>query len=246
MFKQCFSAFGGLAVAAAALLLTPQSTLAQHGGGHGGGGHGGGGHGGGGHGGGGHASGWHGGGGHPGGWHDGGWHDGWHGGHRGFYGYGFGLGYPWYYGGYYPWSYGYSDYPWHDGGYNYFEPYYYPYYGTPSYGYAPYYGSGSYTYQAPPSPDNAAHMTVRVPPDAQVWFENEATTQRGAVRNFDSPELAPGRDFTYDIRARWRQGDREVDQTRHVLVQAGTHVTVDFTAPAADQRQTTPTASSEL
>ena len=126
--------FGTLA--AAALLVTPLTAMAQHGGGghgmgggggwHGGGGMGGGWHGGGSWGGG----GWHGGGAWGGGWHGGGWHGGWHGHYCcGFFPFfpGFALGfaaaYPWYYWGD-PYWWGPGSYP-----YGYYNGYYNGYYG---------------------------------------------------------------------------------------------------------------------
>src|SRR4051812_34185215 len=40
--------------------------------------------------------------------------------------------------------------------------------------------------------DTIAHVTVRVPADANVWFENLPTTSTGPVREFNSPPLSPG------------------------------------------------------
>jgi uncharacterized protein (TIGR03000 family) len=82
--------------------------------------------------------------------------------------------------------------------------------------------------------DNLARLTVRVPPDAKVWFDDEPTSQQGPVRNFDSPPIDPGQEYTYDIRAQWRQGDREVERTKHVVVEAGKDITVDFTNPPTE------------
>jgi uncharacterized protein (TIGR03000 family) len=88
-------------------------------------------------------------------------------------------------------------------------------------------------YGAAPASSSAgtARMTVRVPPDAQIWFDDTATRQTGAVREFESPPLAPGKTYTYEIRAQWRVGGREVTQSRQIRVQAGGRVTVDFTSP---------------
>jgi uncharacterized protein (TIGR03000 family) len=74
----------------------------------------------------------------------------------------------------------------------------------------------------------AATMDVRVPADAEIWFEGTKTGQRGLTRTFVSPPLAKGQAFTYDIRARWKEGDKEVDQTRQINVRAGDHVQVYF------------------
>ena len=40
--------------------------------------------------------------------------------------------------------------------------------------------SGYPIYSAPVASDNEVHVTVRVPADAQVWFENQPTTQQGS------------------------------------------------------------------
>jgi uncharacterized protein (TIGR03000 family) len=228
MYRSILSVLAGL-LAAAAFAVTPGTALAQHHGGHGGG----------------HAghvsSGWHGGGG---GWHGGGWHDGgW--GHRGWgwggVGIGIGLGYPWY--GYGSRYYGYGYSPYYYGDTYTYSPYYYGdtgsfydttpyYYGSPSYDYStmPAYGDmGGSGYAYGSTADNAARVRVMVPPDAKVWFNDRATRQTGSERDFETPALQPGRDFTYDVKAQWRdQNGKEVTQTRHVDVRANSNVTVDF------------------
>jgi uncharacterized protein (TIGR03000 family) len=84
---------------------------------------------------------------------------------------------------------------------------------------------GTYT-----STENIAHITVRLPDrDARVWFEDQLTSQSGAVRTFESPELTSGQEYMYTIRAEWREGGRTVTQTRRVYLHAGDRVTVDFT-----------------
>ena len=80
---------------------------------------------------------------------------------------------------------------------------------------------------------NTALVTVYVPrAGAEVWFGDSATQQTGTVRQFQSPPLTPGRDYTYRITARWTGPDgRPVVQARDVTVRAGSQVTVDFTRP---------------
>jgi uncharacterized protein (TIGR03000 family) len=205
-----------VAVASFGLLLTPGTSWAQR---HGGGvGHGGGG--------------WHGDGG---GWHGGDWHGDGHGGWGNGFVWGLGLGY-----GLGAWpDYGYGGY--------YSSPYYYSsdYYYTPTYTYAApgttYYQQPGYVvspdttggyygnYTAQPATQNAADFTVRVPdPNAQVWFGNFQTQQRGAVREFESASLQPGQSYTFHIRARWMQNGQPVEQTRDVTAAAGQHVNVQF------------------
>jgi uncharacterized protein (TIGR03000 family) len=69
-----------------------------------------------------------------------------------------------------------------------------------------------------------------VPADAKLWFDGAATRQSGAVREFESPQLKPGKEYTYDVKAQWRDADgKEVTRTRRVDVRANANVTVDFT-----------------
>jgi uncharacterized protein (TIGR03000 family) len=238
------------------------------GGGHGGGGHGGGGHAGGGHVGGGHFGGSHSGGAHFNGGHFGGTHSGghqggyyhhgyggyYHGGHHHYPGYGYGLYgyYPYYdsgpyYGDYYPYDY-YGSSPSYDSGYTGSvvpaDPYpysapnlqpdwsNYPAY-QPAYSSAP-----SAVTSTVPAHGNAARLTVRVPPNAQVWFEGSETTSRGAVREFQSPPLTPGSWYVYEIRARWNDSGHETTQTQKVEVSAGSHVTVNFPVLSTTAGQT--------
>lgn len=244
MFKRGLLVLGAMAVVLAALTLSPSTALAAR---RGGGGW--------------HGGGWHGGGfagrGYVGrGWGGYGWGNryGWYGGRGwgwGLYGLGLGLGYglgwPYGYGyspywdgyggyyGYYPYSDSYSSYP-----YAYSETSYpelYPeqgYYGSyPTTSYAQDYYGATGAAPAAPAVDNSVNLRVIVPPDARVWFNGQPTTEQGRVRVFESPPLTPGRDYTYDIRAEWQDNGRPVTQTRHVDVQAGDSLTVDFMRPPA-------------
>jgi uncharacterized protein (TIGR03000 family) len=140
-------------------------------------------------------------------------------------------------GGYYaPYSYygglGYSPY-YLGSGYGYSPSYYYT---TPSYGVipmtyaqpAPMQIRQSY-YPVPTTVLQSVSVTVLVPAaDAQVWFENRATSQQGTERLFESPLLEPNHNFTYTIKARWLENGKAVDGERRVSVQAGQSVTVNF------------------
>jgi len=74
----------------------------------------------------------------------------------------------------------------------------------------------------------AAVFRVRVPADALVWFNDSKTEQTGAVRQFVSPRLAPVQAGVYDIRCRWEQNGRQMEQTRHVTVHAGDQLAINF------------------
>jgi len=96
---------------------------------------------------------------------------------------------------------------------------------------APYYGSMPAAPIADAS-DLTVHVTVRAPTDAEIWFGGTKTSQTGAVREFESPELKPGRQYTYEVRARWTQDGKAVSRTQSIEVSAGTRKTVDFTQSA--------------
>jgi uncharacterized protein (TIGR03000 family) len=99
------------------------------------------------------------------------------------------------------------------------------------------YGYGS-NYRLPPilpsilPPDSAARILVIVPDaEAQVWFDGKATTSRGLKRNFETPDLIPGKTYSYTIRAAWTESGQAKTAERVVEVIAGGQVTVDFTRP---------------
>jgi uncharacterized protein (TIGR03000 family) len=152
-------------------------------------------------------------------------------------GYPYGLGYGGYYGGYYAPVGGYAA--------DYYPPSYYSapdvsYYVTPQ---APQAPAGPAVYNlaepgagAPAAPqDPVAHVTVKVPADADVWFGQGKTQQTGTQREFVSPPLTPGKDFSYEVKARWMEDGKEVVQTRQVEVSAGAWKVIDFTKPVPEQ-----------
>ena len=74
-------------------------------------------------------------------------------------------------------------------------------------------------------------VTVLVPPDAEVFFDGAPTVQKGGERLFLSPPLPVGKKYHYDVVARWKEGDKTVQQTRQVEVAGGAKVRVDFLTP---------------
>jgi uncharacterized protein (TIGR03000 family) len=147
---------------------------------------------------------------------------------------------PWYHRGYYGGLYGsvYLSPLW--GSWDYFNPgYYYDY--TPSYYpvQPDYYSPPAGYYQmpgttvsnyAPATANYSARIEVIVPdPQAQLWFNDQATAQQGTTRRFDTPALKMGSSYTYTIRAVWRGIGEMKTAERVVTVKAGSTVVVDFT-----------------
>jgi uncharacterized protein (TIGR03000 family) len=86
-------------------------------------------------------------------------------------------------------------------------------------------------------PDATAHITVSVPQNSEVWFDGFETSTSGTVRTYQSPPLAPGNRYTYEIRARWNENGREMIQMQRVEVTAGSRVSVNFPVPAKSSAQ---------
>ncbi|MHB1422511.1 MAG: TIGR03000 domain-containing protein [Gemmataceae bacterium] len=87
--------------------------------------------------------------------------------------------------------------------------------------------------QAPPVPDNAAHLQLIVPENAEVLFDGSVTTQTGTSREFVSPPLPTGKVFDYTITARYTGADgKPVTDQRVIHVHANDWFRIDFTRPA--------------
>jgi uncharacterized protein (TIGR03000 family) len=76
--------------------------------------------------------------------------------------------------------------------------------------------------------DGRVLINVRVPLDAEVWFDDQKTSQTGAFRSFITPALNPDHDFVYHIRAHWTENGRAVEKTRRIDVHAGDRLFVNF------------------
>jgi uncharacterized protein (TIGR03000 family) len=86
--------------------------------------------------------------------------------------------------------------------------------------------------------DAPATIVVRLPADARLVVDGDETRQRGEVRRFHSPPLAPGRTFRYNLEAIWTRDGKTVRRTQVARVRAGEETVVDFTVE--DRRADTP------
>jgi uncharacterized protein (TIGR03000 family) len=142
---------------------------------------------------------------------------------------GYGYSYPSYYSYSYPSYYG-NAYPTYDYDDSYYDPNAYNDYA--SYGtYVPPVADTT-VLPAPPTNANTALVTVSVPTaDAELWFNGVQMTQTGSVRQFATPTLTQGVNYTYEVRARWMENGAVVERTRQVGVHTGDRITVDFREP---------------
>ena len=125
--------------------------------------------------------------------------------------------------------------------------FYFPYYG--GVGYYPSYDAGQGTYdggyvppvasdsQVPPStdrppPDDAAHLQLTVPENAEVIIDGNKTIQTGTVREFVSPTLKAGTTYSYRITVRYPDATgKAVEDTRDIRFTANDWFAIDFTRP---------------
>jgi uncharacterized protein (TIGR03000 family) len=68
---------------------------------------------------------------------------------------------------------------------------------------------------------NIAVVVAHVPEDADIWFEDAPTKQRGTLRYFESPPLTPGKNYTYTVRVRWYEDGQWVSQMHSFPAHAG-------------------------
>ena len=76
------------------------------------------------------------------------------------------------------------------------------------------------------------HLSVKVPqPAAEVFVDGVKTSLTGTDRLFESPPLEDGKEYAYELTARWVEGGARVERKKVVVGRAGEVVRVDLTAP---------------
>src|SRR5271166_2540969 len=79
-----------------------------------------------------------------------------------------------------------------------------------------------------PTETAKTEITLVVPVDAEVFFDEAPTVQKGTERLFVTPELVKGHKYHYTVLVRWKEGGKAVEQTRKVAVVGGSSTRVDF------------------
>jgi len=83
--------------------------------------------------------------------------------------------------------------------------------------------------------DQRVQIHLQVPVNARVWFDNEKTVQNGSSRDFITPPLSTGKEFSYAIRAEWTDNGHKVESTRRIRIHAGDRVSLDLSGPMVAQ-----------
>src|SRR5712692_4227156 len=110
-----------------------------------------------------------------------------------------------------------------------YAPYYYSTYQPSISQTGGYYGSAGAedyyrTSTAEATTERAVRINLRVPADAKIWFDGRETIQTGTARSFESPRLAVGPEYTYEVRIQSKRDGKEVTQIRQVIVHAGDQI----------------------
>ena len=85
------------------------------------------------------------------------------------------------------------------------------------------------------SPANrAVYITVSVPANAKIWFDDAGTGQTGALRQFVSPPLTLGHEYFYEVKAKWTVDGKEVSRSRRLNVHAGDVTSISFDSDTAE------------
>jgi uncharacterized protein (TIGR03000 family) len=76
---------------------------------------------------------------------------------------------------------------------------------------------------------DVAAIDVRVPAEAQLWFQGQKTQQQGSNRFFESPPLEAGKTYAYKVKAAWMNDKGEnVERMRTLQVRAGDYLRIDM------------------
>ena len=79
--------------------------------------------------------------------------------------------------------------------------------------------------------DQRARIHLQVPLGARVWFDNEKTAQTSSSRDFITPPLPAGREYSYTVRVEWTENGDKRESTRRIGIHAGDRVSLDMSNP---------------
>jgi uncharacterized protein (TIGR03000 family) len=87
-----------------------------------------------------------------------------------------------------------------------------------------------------------ARVRVDVPADARLYIDGQLMRTAGRGRTFQTPPLAPGKAYFYDVKVEIDRDGRTMADTQRVVVRAGQMVSADFASLEPRGATTTVTA----
>lgn len=93
--------------------------------------------------------------------------------------------------------------------------------------------TGRAAFAQQPNPTTRTKVKTTVPQeDADLYIEGKLTRTAGKVREYDTPDLDPGKKYLYDFKVVWKPNKfTTLTRTRTVKFVAGDDLTVDLTTP---------------
>ncbi len=73
-----------------------------------------------------------------------------------------------------------------------------------------------------------AHVIVMLPEDARLFVDETPCPLTSAKREFDTPQLTPGQEYFYTLRAEVSREGRTIARSKRVTVRAGGESVVEF------------------
>jgi len=75
-----------------------------------------------------------------------------------------------------------------------------------------------------------SRVTVVVPVDARLWVDNVECPLTSTVRSFETPALATGQQYVYNLKIEYMRDGQPVVQNQRAIITPGRPVQVDFMA----------------
>jgi uncharacterized protein (TIGR03000 family) len=92
--------------------------------------------------------------------------------------------------------------------------------------------NGTMMASATPS-GNTAQLVINLPADAKLSLDGQTMSGTSPVRVFQTPDLAPGSDYSYSLRAEITRNGQTQVVVRRATVRAGEETRVDMTIPVS-------------
>ena len=79
--------------------------------------------------------------------------------------------------------------------------------------------------------DQRVRIHLQVPASASVSFDDEKTNQTGSSRDFITPPLPNGKEYSYAVRVEWTENGQKMESTRRISIHSGDRVSLDMSKP---------------
>jgi uncharacterized protein (TIGR03000 family) len=92
-----------------------------------------------------------------------------------------------------------------------------------------------------PTEATTVRLNVMLPSESTLYIQGVRMDQTGSFREFVSPPLVPGEDYTYNLHATWSENGRPVSRNEVVRVHGGERIDVDLMrGPARSEEPRSP------